>query len=573
LIQLLILAGLPEVAAGQVVSPGSPEIIAGADSNRVTQEQSAHAIPDLRPAGALEPDARFIPWTTLRRLTLEAGQFLPPFGPVARAELATLMQAVAADTTVVLTDPGEQAVWHHLERTLTFPGQTHGDTRVFGGVELGLGAELVQAEYGDVLPDAGGLALPTGWSFQLEPRLNVWQGRWWLGVTARLRGRLDDPQRVPPPLLLYQDWNRATGRLAVGDARLDQQTWRVDWPRIVAGVQLGRWSLTAGVDRRWLGPAISGGLELSRTARVFPALTLRRTAPFSWRGILRHVAPVNLLLRVGSLSDQDISYFEGDERVLRRERPWFFQWLLTFQHTAWLRTTVVSSAMAVARQGTLWPDLLQINFPLLSATPAEVDRGPVTDRIFALQFEARFRNAPWPLLPAAAGRLYWEYGGEDFLPLDAVDFLPRISVPASVAGIELVSPRWDLAAEYAELEHPDVLWYAHGNFQQGYSQQGWVLGHPLGGSGESWRGWLRWRPRGTTWQVGLAGSRSAWGQAGLTPGVARRSALAVCLQQRTGMARWQVGAEMNDEEVTPFGDPGDGPEKARWLRTWLRFTY
>lgn len=570
---MLILAGSPEVAAGQVVWPGSTDVIAWADSNQGTQAPSASAIPDIRPASALEPDARFIPWTTLRRLTMEAGQFLPPFGPLSRAELASLMQAVAAAPGAVLADPDEQAARHHLQRILKLQGATPGDTRNSGGVELGLGAELGRAEYGDVLPDAAGLALPTGWSFQLETGLNVWHERWWLGVTARLRGRLDDTQRVPPPLLLYQDWDRATGRLAVGDARLDRQTWRVDWPRVVAGVQLGRWLLTAGVDRRWLGPATSGGLELSRTARVFPAVTLRRTAPFTWHGVMRHVAPVNLLLRVGTLSVQDISYFEGDERVSRRERPWFFQWLLTFRHTAWLRTTVVSSALAVARHGTLWPDLLQINFPLLSATPAEEDRGPVTDRIFALQFEARFRNAPWPLLPAAAGRLYWEYGGEDFLPLDEVDFLPRISVPASVAGIELVSPRWDLAVEYAELVHPEVLWYAHGNFQAGYSQQGWVLGHPLGGSGESWRGGLRWRPRGTTWQVGLMASRSNWGQEGMTPGKARRATLAVSLQQRTGMALWQLGAEMNEEEVAPFGETGDGPEKACWLRTWLRFTY
>jgi hypothetical protein len=496
---------------------------------------------------------------------------------VSQAELTGLLRGIAVDSGEALADPGERDAYESLQHILAGYGASADASSPTGGVRLGLGSELDYAEYGDVRQDGAGLAVSTGWSLQVETGLTVWQGRWWFSVTPRLSGRLDDSGRLPPQALLYQDWNRATGRLAVGDARLDRPTWRVDWPRAVAGVQLGRWSLTVGVDRRWLGPGVSGGLELSRTAVGFPAVTLRRTASFGWRGFMRHVAPVNLLLRVGSLSAQDIVFFDGAERVSRHERPWFFQWLLTFRHTSWLRTTVVSSAVAVARQGSLWPDLLQINFPLLSATPAEVERGPVTDRIFALQFEARFRNAPWPLLPAAAGRLYWEYGGEDFIPMDELDFLPRISAPASVAGVELVSPRWDLAAEYVVLDHPTVLWYSHSNFRDGYSQQGRVLGHPLGGSGRSIRGGLCWRPRGTTWQIGLGADYGTWGRKGMTPGQAERTTLQLTLGKPGGLTRWHLGAAWNDEQVTAFtgqeDDAESGAERARWVRAWLRFTY
>mgnify|MGYP000703531598 CR=1 FL=1 len=43
-----------------------------------------------------------------------------------------------------------------------------------------------------------------------------------------------------------------------------------------------------------------------------------------------------------------------------------------------------------------------------------------------------------PLLPAAAGRVYWEYGGEDFLPDERLGLWPKVAAPASVIGAELV---------------------------------------------------------------------------------------------------------------------------------------
>ena len=39
------------------------------------------------------------------------------------------------------------------------------------------------------------------------------------------------------------------------------------------------------------------------------------------------------------------------------------------------------TALAVPRDGTLWPDVLQINLPLSGVTWSEQERGPLTDRL------------------------------------------------------------------------------------------------------------------------------------------------------------------------------------------------
>jgi len=542
----------------------------------------APALAETPPAAILETDALTLSWSTLRRLSLQAGFDLPPYRPLSHAELITLLDRIAADDAPALADLRERRELATLYRTLdselpesilsapTF-GTVTTDVSEHSGWLMAGRVGVGTYTYGDVVASAAGYGPPTGWSSRLELSLSAWWRRWWVGVTPRLQGRFGSLEKLPSDGLLYPDWNRATGRRSVRETRLSNGVWRLDWPRGVVGVRMGHWSLAAGWAASRTGPGTAGTLVLTDTAPSFPAITARRTAPFAWRGFLRHIAPEHLLLRVGVLSRQTVEYWDDFETVQRENNPWFFQWLITFKHTSWLRTTITSGAMAIARNGTLWPDLLQINFPLLTATWAEVERGPVTDRIFALQFEARFRHAPWPLLPAAAGRLYWEYGGEDFRPQDEVKVLPQISAPASVAGVELVSPRWDLACEYADLRHAKVLWYDHNNFLEGYSHRGWVLGHPLGGSGRSLQGWLRWRPRGTTWEFQFSAARRTWGQTGLTVGRAERTLGSVTLSQLRVPLLWKFTLEWIDEAVTQFTSEAGATGRDRWILAWLTF--
>ena len=245
-------------------------------------------------------------------------------------------------------------------------------------------------------------------------------------------------------------------------------------------------------------------------------------------------------------------------------RPLFCQWLVTWDHTRWWRTTATHAALAAPRRGdSLWGDLFQINFPLLDATWTEVDYGPVTDRIFTLATELRFREAPWPLLPRAAGRLWWEYGGEDFRPHDVLPGLPEISAPASLVGVELVDARWDLAVEFCETRHVKVLWYGNSGYAEGYAHEGVVLGSALGGAVQAWTGLVRVRPASGASEWTLRGRTAAWEMAGRLPDTARRRELELSWRRLAGAGAWQVGAGWIEEEV---GDVSDHWFQARVVR-------
>lgn len=511
-------------------------------------------------ADVIEPDARAIPWATLHRLALEAGQFLPPYRPVTVKELLRPLLAGSRQDDFAGGDADEQrllAYWlDDLQRGPLITSRSPTDSGT-GAIRWCLGgrAALAYDPLGAVVVDQSGWQLAPGLSLALEPDAAVRAGRWWGAVTARATGRVVAASGEAPAALLYLDWPQATGRPPTGEARLSRGAWVVDWPRGIAGVQLGNWSLTAGWAPRQVGPGRAGGLTLAGTAPSFPAVTARRTAPFDWRGLFDWIDPDHLLARVGRLSAQTVRWQDEYGAHERRDEPWFFQWLISWNHTSWLRTTFTHAAIAVPRSGSLWGDVLQINFPLLSATWDESDRGPVTDRIASLQFEARFRNAPWPLLPATAGRIYWEYGGEDFNPSNVLPSLPRISAPASVVGLELLSPRWDLVVEYAELRHPTVLWYSNTGFTAGYAHHGFVVGFPDGGAAESWTMLVRWRPRSRGWEWELGGRWSGWAM----PERLRDEAehwLGFGRWRRTyGRLRWELGADWWRETVWPAAEP------------------
>jgi hypothetical protein len=244
--------------------------------------------------------------------------------------------------------------------------------------------------------------------------------------------------------------------------------------------------------------------------------------------------------------------------------------------------------MAVPREGTLWGDILQINFPLLGTTWSETTHGPVTDRIFSAQFEARWRHAPWPLLPAAAGRVFWDYAGTDYLPGGPGDAIPQISVPASVIGLELFSPAWDLGVEYAELVHEDVLWYSNSGFpEEGYSHEGWLLGHALGGSGESWTGLVTVRPAGWNLEPGLKFRHATWGMPAETPGTGRQITVGLSVKNLPPRAPggpepkgpppspllWEITAEWNREladQGAYLEDPAAAAEEKDWWRVYCK---
>lgn len=527
--------------------------------------------------GVGESDARAIPWSTIERLALEGGVFAPRYQPVSNEELVRLLDR--AEAGLPADAAADRALLHFWRDRLA----RGGGERVWTGCpckeyppELRLrgGAAVGWQTLGDVVPGEAGLAWAPGSSAALELDADLEAGHWWLGLGGRAAGRLRAGGRAldPDDALAWPGWPTASGRTNVGRARAGNGSWALDVPRAMAGVRLGNWSLTGGWAPRRAGPGMSGGLTLDRGGPSFPALTGRRTRPFRWRGFMKWLAPDDLLMRVGQLSGQDVRFHNEAGVTVKRAHPWFFEWLVGWEPVSWLRVAATHTAMAATEEGTLWADVLQINFPVIGTTWRERESGPATDRIFAVQFEGRWRDAPWPLLPSTAGRVWWEYGGTDFLPSGPGGLVPEISAPASVAGVTFYDPAWDLSAEYSELQHDKILWYGNAGYPDGYSHDGWLLGHALGGSGEGLAGTLRVRPSGLGAELGLEVARQQWGMPRQTPGRGERTAVTLAVRQLPG--RDYLGRFLGAVHVTWFREEAR-PEAAAAQQDegWnLRFT-
>jgi hypothetical protein len=542
----------------------------------------APAAPAPTGLALVEPDARTVPWSTLDRLLLQGGVFLPAHRPVSEDELRSLIDSALA------REAAGRAAWSAADRALLLwwrdrfvtggraprwrgcPCKEHPpEARLTGRVLAGW------QELGDPLSGEAGLSWAAGTNLAAEAGADGSLGsRWWYGVSVRGSGRVagggalaaDDP-------LAWPGWPLATGRATVGAARRQGGAWTVDVPRAVVGARLGRWALSVGWEPRRVGPGLDGGLTLDTGGASFAALTARRTAPFRWRGIMKPLAPSELLLRAGLLSERTVRFATLEGPITTFQHPWFMEWQVGWRPTSWSRFTATHAVMAASQDGTLWPDILQINFPVIGTTWKETFSGPVTDRLFAVGMEARWRDAPWPVLPSAAGRVWWEYGGTDFLPSGPFGVVPQISIPASVAGVMFVDPGWDLALEYAELRHVSGLWYSNSGFPEGFTHEQWLLAHELGGSGESAAVGVKVRPGGAL-EAGLKAGWARWGLEPRTPGEGERWSLSASLGRlpaagsRTPLL-WTVRAEMRREEARR---PAADPVRRTWGRVWLELT-
>lgn len=520
-------------------------------------------------AANVDVDPRHVPWATVRRLALLGGEFPAPYQPINHAELTGLLERSwrRGGPRLMLPAQRRQLAW-----LLARYGRQQRPVRwsscdcrpPVAHVSLGGHAGLWELGPGEVVPWQSGL-LGRGLLATLEPDLSSWWGPAWLAITPRLEVPLDQAGRGRGAAASAGSWPPPTGWPSRVLAR-EEASARVAWPRAVVGVQLGGWSLAAGVFPTAVGVGLDGGgLTLSSHAEGVPQVVLRRTRPLHWSGFLHWLDPEHVLVRLGSTSSQAISYRTERGRGSHAARPLLSQWLLTWDHTPWWRTTLVGTALAAGREGrSVWPDLLQVNLPLFDATWSEVDYGPVTDRLVSLIMEARWREAPWPWLPAAAGRLWWEYGGEDFRPHDQIPVLPEISAPANLAGIELLDSRWDLGLEYLNTRHPRVLWYSNGGFGDGYAHEGVLLGHELGGAAEAWTGLVRWRTAAGDDELELRGRTSDWRGAPL-PATASRREFSLAWRRLLGPGAWSLEAGWAEERV--------GSVTERWWRAQTGWSY
>lgn len=503
---------------------------------------------------AVEVDWRTAPRSSLRRLALLSGAFLAPYQPTSVRELVTRLIPRAME------DDGQR--WSTAERREI--------ARILqryrsGGAAFGGRLAILDLGPGDVLAREAGLA-GSGWSATVEPELTLCFRHGWFAFTPRLEIPLAGTSVGIPDELRYRGWPWPTGLQARGQARHDLPL-RIALPRLALGTQFGSWALTVGTFPAVVGAGLEDeGLTLGMTAESVPQVVVRRTRPFVWSGFLRKFDPEHLLLRVGWTSSQTVRYESPWGRSTRRTHPLLTQWLLSWNHRPWWRTTVTQIAFSASRDGHMPAgDLLQINFPVFDTTWNEMDYGPVTDRIVSIVMEVCWRDAPWRGLPRAAGRVWWEYAGEDFRPNDRFRLLPEIAAPASLAGCELIGNRWDLGVEYLETRHPAVLWYSNSGFAEGFTNRGMVLGHELGGAAQAGTMLARWRSYSGAHEWTIRGRSAGWDVPQSTLASAKRRELGATWRYFIEHGAWISNAAWVEETV---GDVID-----HWWRLHVQRTF
>jgi hypothetical protein len=250
------------------------------------------------------------------------------------------------------------------------------------------------------------------------------------------------------PLLAYREADGDSVRLLEGKASLG----------------MGPLELSAGRQSLWWGQGRNGSLVLTSNARPLDMVRLTNPSPAHLPWIFKYLGPFRFDLFVSRLEE---------DRVV--PEPYFSGLRFNFKPAPWFEFGASRTALfgGEGRPDVKFDDFLTI------IGGENVGGSSESNQIAALDARLKF-----PYLGGA--EIYGEFGGED--EADALGFIPFISQVAYLGGIYLPhiepSGRIDLRLEYTdttEQRNGNPVWYRHSIYQSGYTYEGNILGHHIGG--------------------------------------------------------------------------------------------
>jgi len=235
------------------------------------------------------------------------------------------------------------------------------------------------------------------------------------------------------------------------------------------GVQLGKWSLTAGKQELWWGPGVSGPLSFSDNAPPFYSFRVTTSSPLALPGVLRKLGSFLVDLVGGELSGHNLP-----PRPLMNGQK--FTWIpfsgLELGFTRW--SLFGGAGTRPFTLGTVWR-----NFTANGATFGNaVDPG---DRKSGFDFLWR------PPLPGAPFTLYADFYADDepnpLTNLTRSGFAPGIYVPKLP-----VLPKWDLRVEVPSMrmvgtDQGGTFLYWNNVYRDANTNEGYLLGSWVGRDG------------------------------------------------------------------------------------------
>ena len=219
---------------------------------------------------------------------------------------------------------------------------------------------------------------------------------------------------------------------------------------------LGGFELNIARESLWWGQGAHGGLYLTNNASPMPMVHLSTPHPSTLPWIFRHLGPCRFELFFSEL--------EEDRAV---PKPYFMGLRTNFRPFYALEIGLTNMVMTggEGRPEVSFGDLFDIFF---GGNDVEGDK---SNNIAGI--DLRLNLPGW--------QFYLEFGGED-----EAGGLP--SKPAGLAGFYIpeLAGSLDLRVEYADLAYTEEIagvWYRHGTYTDGYTYDGRLLGHHVGGGG------------------------------------------------------------------------------------------
>jgi len=237
----------------------------------------------------------------------------------------------------------------------------------------------------------------------------------------------------------------------------------VTWQQLTAAVGIGAFELSVGRQSLWWGQGRHGSLVLTNNAKPFDMIRITNPSPILLPWFLKYLGPFHY--------DIFWARMEKDRAV---SEPYFTGMRIGFKPLPWLE---VGASRGIMFGGEGRPDVDWRDFLVILGGRNLVGDKDTSNSVAAIDACVR--------LPFLAGtEIYGEYGGED----ESGHFL---AASAWLAGIYFpkVEPsgRLSLRFEYADLSKIDNKappWYRHGIYKSGYTYDGRILGHHVGGAGE-----------------------------------------------------------------------------------------
>jgi len=234
-----------------------------------------------------------------------------------------------------------------------------------------------------------------------------------------------------------------------------------------------------GLRDRWLGPGRRGALMLSDNARPVPLGT------FAAQGRLP-----------GKLDKLGRWRFEHSLGWFQRERsdvdhPGLMLMEARWLPVPWLELGATRLTIFGGEDRTM-PGFFELMVPLDPHVEGDPEKDEADQNEMAsLDLRLTLPLARWWGGPVDWVEGWWQYGAEDIIARETLGVpYPSLAGVANLYGLEAVSGPWTVSYEGARIFDDYFRWYTgHRVYHDGFTQDGRVLGHHIGGDAEAT--WLR----------------------------------------------------------------------------------